>query len=648
MADMDALRYVQDLLDFHANTVIINAGGIIASYPTNIPGHSLNRYLTGDPLKKVIKACKEALIRVAVRVDFSKVRKEVFEGHQNWAYISPSGEIIDYFGNIHVCFNSDYQQRIAFDIVSEILTYLKPDALFMNMPGYSAGYNYTKGWMGICQCESCRKRFSEMTGKMLPKKEDPGDPDYIAYVRFQQETMAEYQQRLRDLCRQEAPDLLIFQDDMIRIESNTWLEEKERNYPRRAAEQLKLMKGSYPDKEVSVTSVDFIDMKYRYASVSPWQQKIRIAESLANGGFADFYQAGRMDNHPNRSGYAPLREMFAYAAEHEKDYRPAESCADIALVKASGNYFHRMNGNEYLGWYDILTNGHYIFDCIESSVLPVISLEKYKTVILGGVSNIGTELKNKLDAFVANGGTLIASGGSSVCTGIGSEKESRWEAMGIIHVKSTAQDILSAYFDLKDEKEFTRFTDEEWLYLFGRYTYADYDDHTALYGKMIPPHRHSPIEDAYTKEKTADPAVSVHRYGKGYGVFIPWDAGKTYDSQRFPDTERFIWDLLEHILGIHPVTGNLPPQVEISRTGRNGESVEYIHLVNDSGWFAGCCYTPVTMEDLSFTIHVPGKTVTDIFSLVSGNRVPFRQEGELLSVHLKRLELFEALKLYTV
>ena len=387
MADMDALRYVQDLLDFHANTVIINAGGIIASYPTNIPGHSLNRYLTGDPLKKVIKACKEALIRVAVRVDFSKVRKEVFEGHQNWAYISPSGEIIDYFGNIHVCFNSDYQQRIAFDIVSEILTYLKPDALFMNMPGYSAGYNYTKGWMSICQCESCRKRFSEMTGKMLPKKEDPGDPDYIAYVRFQQETMAEYQQRLRDLCRQEAPDLLIFQDDMIRIESNTWLEEKERNYPRRAAEQLKLMKGSYPDKEVSVTSVDFIDMKYRYASVSPWQQKIRIAESLANGGFADFYQAGRMDNHPNRSGYAPLREMFAYAAEHEKDYRPAESCADIALVKASGNYFHRMNGNEYLGWYDILTNGHYIFDCIESSVLPVISLEKYKTVILGGVSN---------------------------------------------------------------------------------------------------------------------------------------------------------------------------------------------------------------------------------------------------------------------
>ena len=37
MADMDAERYVQELKDFGANTVIINTGGIAASYETDIP-----------------------------------------------------------------------------------------------------------------------------------------------------------------------------------------------------------------------------------------------------------------------------------------------------------------------------------------------------------------------------------------------------------------------------------------------------------------------------------------------------------------------------------------------------------------------------------------------------------------------------------
>lgn len=32
MADMDAAQYVRELQDFHANTVIINTGGIVASY----------------------------------------------------------------------------------------------------------------------------------------------------------------------------------------------------------------------------------------------------------------------------------------------------------------------------------------------------------------------------------------------------------------------------------------------------------------------------------------------------------------------------------------------------------------------------------------------------------------------------------------
>ena len=129
MADMDAEQYVRELQEFNANTVIINTGGIAASYESNIPFHTRNRYLTGDSLKTVINACKEAGIRVISRVDFSKVRAPLYEQHPEWAYVSPKGEIIDYHGLIHMCFNSDYQQKIALDIIREIIRDINPDGL---------------------------------------------------------------------------------------------------------------------------------------------------------------------------------------------------------------------------------------------------------------------------------------------------------------------------------------------------------------------------------------------------------------------------------------------------------------------------------------------------------------------------------------
>ena len=160
MADMNAEQYVRELQEFNANTVIINTGGIAASYESNIPFHTRNRYLTGDSLKTVINACKEAGIRVISRVDFSKVRAPLYEQHPEWAYVSPKGEIIDYHGLIHMCFNSDYQQKIALDIIREIIRDINPDGLFLNM-GFANVKTAANGSM-TCSGWSFRKRTTRM------------------------------------------------------------------------------------------------------------------------------------------------------------------------------------------------------------------------------------------------------------------------------------------------------------------------------------------------------------------------------------------------------------------------------------------------------------------------------------------------------
>ena len=390
MADMDAQRYVKDLQSFNANTVLINTGGIVANYDTKFPLHFKNQYLTGDSLETVMKACQEAGIRVICRVDFSKVRTPIYENHPDWAYVSPKGNIIDYHGNIHMCFNSEYQQKHAISIMREIITDLDPDGIFMNMGGYAVGYDYTYGWQGICQCSNCRQRFFDMYGEELPTEENPDDPVYQHYRLFQKKTLAEYYDNIRRMIAETKPELLFFHTDMLRGEAGTWIQSPEQNYLYKASELLRVEKYSHPEKVSSVTSVDFIDMIYRFSAVSGRQQELRIAQTLANGGFADYYMMGRLDNAPDKSAVSALQRMFQYHKDHEEDYHATISAARIALVKPSLGFFDvfKANPNEYFGWYYLMTQQHYLFDCIEADALDYRQREGLNSVLPLGHNHV--------------------------------------------------------------------------------------------------------------------------------------------------------------------------------------------------------------------------------------------------------------------
>ena len=67
MIDMDAELFVQELQAFKATVVLVNAAGIIASYPTELPYHFQSPYLKGDSLADIISTCHAAGIRVPGR-----------------------------------------------------------------------------------------------------------------------------------------------------------------------------------------------------------------------------------------------------------------------------------------------------------------------------------------------------------------------------------------------------------------------------------------------------------------------------------------------------------------------------------------------------------------------------------------------------
>ena len=133
MRDIRADEYVQKLQEFKATVVMINVGGILASYDTQVEDHPQNPNLTGDSLEQLIDACHAAGIRVIARMDFSKVRRAVYEKHPEWAYRTVNGEIIDYNGDVHVCPSGGYQRGKAFEIMEEAAKRFPIDGVFINI-----------------------------------------------------------------------------------------------------------------------------------------------------------------------------------------------------------------------------------------------------------------------------------------------------------------------------------------------------------------------------------------------------------------------------------------------------------------------------------------------------------------------------------
>jgi uncharacterized lipoprotein YddW (UPF0748 family) len=165
-ATLDPDSLVADLIHFSANTLIINAGGIMAFYPTKLEYHYTNPYMKENMLGDVIEKCHENGIRVIVRFDFSRAHKSVFDKHPDWFYISPQGERITNEDLYTISINAPYEQEQLFNIVEEVIDLYPIDGVFLNMPGYQTRNPYIDKYYGIDQNPYDKKRFAEFSGGM--------------------------------------------------------------------------------------------------------------------------------------------------------------------------------------------------------------------------------------------------------------------------------------------------------------------------------------------------------------------------------------------------------------------------------------------------------------------------------------------------
>ena len=644
MIDIRAAQIVADLQAFKATVFMINTAGIIASYPTALPFHFQSPYLQGDSLAQIIDACHAANIRVVARTDFSKVRRPIYEQHPDWAYNSPAGQIIDYHGDIAVCLNGGYQQEFMFQIIEELLSKLPFDGIFFNMSGYQTR-DYSGNYYGPCHCLNCRRLFKAQSGLALPVKEEMDDPLYRQYTVFKNQTLAAHRAKLYHFISDRWPHVAIaslreFGRGFIRQESNTAIDRPLPHWQYSGSDNTKWATSSYPSMIASNTTVDFIDFPYRHVAVSPHQQQLRLAQALANGGALDYYLIGRLDNHEDRSGFAPVKTMFHYHAAHEASYGQLTSLATIGLLNGA-----QANQGEFRGWFRFLTENHFLFDTLMDEVALELPWDKYQAIILPDFQPLSDALAARLDQFVMDGGVLVATGRSGFRHETYAPRpQPVLQSLGITHVQTVRTDMRSSYFKVDDKRNFPRFADTDLIYSGDLYIYATYTDAAKAHLQLIPPHAFGPPERCYYTQVTDWPGFVDHAYGQGKAIYLPWLPGALFHRQGYPNTTEFVADLLEQVAGLAPVEGNLAPMVEVTHFASRSGDFALVHLVNGSGHFGNSFFAPVPMTELEVIIS-HDREPASVKSLVYDHHYNYTWQAGQLTIRIPKLELFDAIRI---
>ena len=640
MEDIDAGEYARQLQEFHATSVMINTGGIIASYKTSLPFHFQSEYLHGDSLRQIIEACHAAGIRVIARTDFSKIRRPIYEQHPDWAYRTDKGEIIDYNGDVHACICGEYQQKYAFQTIREICETLDIDGFFINMGGFQTR-DYSHRNYSLCHCGNCVRRFRETYGLDIPDAADMSNPAYRKYRAFQRHVMEDYNTRLVELIRSIKPDIAINETDFFRMESNTEYKRPLPFWQYSASSNTRCMRAGDLAQVASNTTVDFVGFFYRHIAISPEQQGLRMWQNLANIGGLDYYLMGRLDNHQDRSGYKEIREVFDFHKRHENIYVGLQSNADALLMRGHS----WSDSGEERGFIRALTESHILFDEAQERHALKLDFAKYKAIILPNCEVLSDEMAVKLDAYAQTGGVVIASGMPGLYDDYFAKRsELPLKCLGITRKLYVRDDMASAMFRLSDADKnyFPDFADTDVAFFGDKYIFNEYSKNASAYMTLIPPQDFGPPERCYAKYSSQIPGIITNTRGKGKAIYIPCLLGDLYYREGYANTFWLLKGILQNLAGLKSAAPDLNEMIEITYSKKRDGSASLVQFVNASGHFGTSYMKPLPVYDTTACVEC-AKPVSGATSLTTGETVPYEWKDGYLTLKIKKIEKFEAI-----
>lgn len=642
---------VTNLVYYNANTVIINAGGIMAFYPTKLPFQYINPYMQPGMLGEVVNKCHAKHIKVIVRFDFSRIEESIFKQHPDWCYISPKGQRIRNTNMYAVSINGPYVQEKAFEIIQEVLNMYDVDGIFLNMPGYQVNNPYEGKYYGIDQNDCEKAAFARFSGLTLPVEENRNDSVYNRYIEFKKFTGDAWSEKLYTLVKAKSNNIAIctYTDkyvDIIRHESQSGMPPY---WPHTASDNVGNAINSHPDHVISNASIQQINFQSRFNAAEPGEVAIRLWENVANGSGLDLSMMGDMQGYEDERNFETIKRIYGFHKTHEAWYGKYTSVAKVVIV-APGLWPSGEVAQEYRGIQLMLNEAHIPFDIMVDVQVAnrAEKMKTYKTIILPDITNLDKKSIDVLKDACHNGSTIVATNRSLINDSLALQ-----ELFGAV-AKTPVTDGTGNYVDVTNRAIFKRLQLQK--IVMWRYNLAEYDMHGADM-QLLPvlsKGRPGPPEIVGGHEPTGYYAACLKNYGKGKALLIPANIGRLYYNYGYTEHKNILLDLLKYqdstvddIINTNaPERVEMIPKMYVKNTPGNETKKSYdgmlLHCINITGFSGNSFFNPLPVHNLQVSIHVPFKP-GKLYTLTNNKPVAFSWKNGKLTAKLDTLNDYECL-----
>jgi Hypothetical glycosyl hydrolase 6/Beta-galactosidase trimerisation domain len=675
----DPGNYSQDFwVDYfkkvHADAALLDAGGCVAFYPTQVPLHYRSKWLGNrDSFGDLAAACRKLGMNVVARTDSHACHQDVYDAHPDWIAVDENGNKRRHWADKDywvTCALGPYNFEFMTAVHREIMTKYMPDSIFTNRWSGS----------GMCYCEHCQKNFREFSGLDLPRSRDPKDPARLKYTQW-------HPQRLFDLCgvwnsaiKEINPNASYLANAgggaMSELNMKTFAQlapmaiadrQSRRGLmaPWAAGMSAKEYRATMGMKPLAGLTCVGIDDNNRWKDSVTNGEEIRmwLVDGIAQNYHPTFT---KFDAKPfDMRWFAPVEQVFTWHYANEKYLRNEKSLARVGLVYSQQTGAHygfpdtrAKVEDAILGMYQALIEARIPFEMVHDQLLDSEHVSQFRALILPNIACLSDAQCEQIKAFVHMGGSVVATLETSLYNEAGEHRSDFGLAslFGASFAGKVEGPMLNSYLNLQKDPSgkihplLAGIGDTQRI-INGTHQVQVTASGDSLPAPLLiePTYPDLPMEAVFPRGSAAHtPGVFLREVGKGRVVYFPANIDRTF------------WDVLagDHALLLRNAVlwaTNEPGPLEVEGKGvldvavwsqKDSITAHLVNLTNPM-MLKGPMreIIPISGQKVSIRLPKDGRRVSKARLLVAGSEVPFREEGGAIVVQVPTIELHEVVAL---
>lgn len=428
---MDTEAWADYWASLKVDAVLLNGGGILAFYPTQVPYHRRSQFLgTRDLFGEMVAAVKQRGIRAVARMDCNFAYEDALKAHPEWFERNSDGSSRPHLESpwlFSTCMFGSYFSEQMPAIYREINQRYAVDGFFTN------GWPST-GALRVCYCENCRRLYEKLGGAP-PAETDASNPLYRKYYQAHQDRVLELWRLWDSVARERSAESVYVGNlgggiDTIKdleplSHAAAWFNADHQGRSGETpiwncAQQGRVAQSVMQGRTITNVAGAYSNAQpsWRHVSKAPAELTLWLAQTTASGMVPWFHWLGGSpeDNRWREVG----RSFFTWLAANETHFCNRSSIAELAVLypQRTVAFYPRPDSRrpryrggpvDYLqGIYYALLEGRFLFDFVHEGNLDAANLKKYRALLLPNAAYLRDAQCEAIRQYVRGGGSLLA------------------------------------------------------------------------------------------------------------------------------------------------------------------------------------------------------------------------------------------------